>query len=111
MGFDAQIQRTATRAVERFANCTVTAQLGGVGVSSFRAIFDDNVEVVSPYQIDQVSFKPQIAALSADIAAISGSTTFDIKRDSETESKVYSFDGKPRPDGSGLTLVYLAVKK
>ena len=107
---DAQ-RRADANLLASFANCTVTVQLGGVGVSSFRAIFDDSVEVVSPYQIDQTSFKPQMTALSTDISAISGSTSFDILRDNETESKIYSFDGKPRPDGSGLTLVYLAVKK
>ena len=111
MGFNSRIATANTTALTTFANCAVIALLHDVETVTFRAIFDDSVEVASAYQEDQVIFKPAMTALSTDIAAISGAQTFEILRDGETESKVYAFDGKPRPDGSGLTLVLLAVKR
>lgn len=111
MEFNSRIATANTTALTSFANCAVTALLHDVETVTFRAIFDDSVEVVSPYEENQVTFKSAITALSTDIAAIAGAQTFEILRDGETESKVYTFDGKPRPDGSGLTLVLLAVKR
>lgn len=111
MSFNSRIATANTTALGLFANATVTALLHEVATTTFRAIYDDSVEVVSPYQEDQVIFKPAMTALSTDIAAIAGAQTFEILRDGETESKIYAFDGKPRPDGSGLTLVLLAVKR
>jgi len=111
MGFDDITAADAAIFISEFANCTVTGQLAGVGVRTFRAIFDDSASVASPYEMDQTEFKPQMTALSADISAIAGAQTFDITRDGETEGKRYCFDGKPRPDGAGLTVVFLAVNK
>lgn len=101
--------RTALLAA--FANASVTALLHGVEVHTFRAIVDDNVEVFSNFEEQQTMFKPELTALSSDITAIAGVQSFDILRDAETEVKRYAFDGKPTPDGAGLTRVFLAVKK
>ena len=94
-----------------FANCAVTAQQEPEGLLEFRGVFDDQVETVSPYELDRVELKPQLTALSSNILLLARVSVFEILRDGEAEAKRYSFDGKPRPDGSGLTLAILAAKK
>jgi len=111
MGFNDLISRSNGKTLATFANCTVTGQLAGVGVRTFRAILDINQEVASEYEMNQYAPQPQLTALSADIGAIAGVQTFDVTRDGESEGKRYSFNGKPRPDGAGLTVVLLAEKK
>lgn len=100
-----------TAMIETLANCTVSALLYEVETVSFRAIFRDNVEVSSGYELEQIILKPQLMATSANIAALAGAQTFNILRDGETETKRYAFDGKPQPAHSGLVRVLLAVKK
>lgn len=111
MGFNDNLARVNNTALARFANCTVTPLLHGTPAGSFRAIFDDSVEVINTYETEQIMFKPGMTALSTDITEISAAGTFDILRDGDSETKRYAFDGKPRPDGAGLTRVFLAVKK
>jgi hypothetical protein len=97
--------------IDEFANATVTVTLTGVAVQTFRAIFDESVEVISPYQSERANFKPQLAALTSNIAVIDSSMVFEVLKDGESETRRCSFDGKPRPDGSGLSMVFLAGKK
>lgn len=110
MNFNDLVAEEAQIIIDIFANCTVTARLHEVETAAFRAIFDDRVDFSSPFEVEQLNLKPGMTALAADIDAASGHS-FDILRDGETAAKSYSFDGKPRPSGPGLTLVPLAVKR
>lgn len=92
-------------AIQELANCTVYAKLEGVVVADFPGIFDEAAEAISPYESERLIIKPAVTAASSDMAGITSAHVLQI-RDVE-----YKFDGKPRPDGHGLTVVYLGVKK
>jgi hypothetical protein len=109
MGFNDLTTTNAPRTLARFANADVSVTLAGVGVRTFRAIFDQVNEPVS-IEMQQTNTKPSITCLSADMAGVTGSHVLDITRDADGVSRQYKFDGKPRPDGAGFTLVYLGRK-
>jgi hypothetical protein len=93
------------------ANCTVTARLAGVAVATFRGIFDEKAEPVQPYESERLMLRPVVTVLTGDLAGIDSSHALEITRDGGLQGQSYTFDGKPSPDGEGLTLVALAVKK
>jgi len=88
-----------------FANVDVTITLGGVLVRNIRGIFDESSEVVSPYEASQISLKPAVTIQDSDFLGVTSANVLTIR------DKNYQFDGKPRPDGNGFTLIYLQVKK
>ena len=92
--------------IQEFANCTVTPRLVGVAVKEpFPGIFDESAAPVQAYEAERVMFKPLVTVSSTDFNGIDSKHTLEIR------GKEYTFDGKPRPDGAGLTVVTLAVKK
>ena len=96
--------------MDMFANCDVSVKLSEVQVLSFRAIFDISSDSAAAFQSDLVVFKPSLTGISSDVAQISSAHVMDIARDGLPGSKQYKFDGKPRPDGAGLTVVHLGEK-
>lgn len=96
----------ATFAIEEAANCTVTARLDGVPVCEpFSGIFDEHAQVAQPWESERAIVKPALTVTDASLAGITSAHTLEIR------GVEYKFDGKPQPDGTGLTVVYLGVKR
>lgn len=105
MGFNALINKCNQVAVTKFTNVTATITLNGIVVKTIPGIFDEAAEVVSSYESERLITKPAVTVASVDLEGIASAHVLQI-RDVE-----YKFDGKPRPDGHGLTIIYLGVKK
>ncbi len=105
MSFDDLIGKCNTVASRTFANVDVTISLDGLLVRNIRGIFDESSEVVSPFESSQVVIKPAVTVNDTDFIGITSENALTIR------GKDYRFDGKPRPDGHGFTLIYLQVKK
>lgn len=105
MSFEALIGRCNQTAVGRFANVDVLITLSGVPVRNIRGIFDEFSEVVSPFEAEQVQIKPVLSVQDSDFTGITSANVLTIR------DKDYRFDSKPRPDGHGMTLIYLAGKR
>ncbi len=106
MSFGALIVKCNTVSIGAFANVDVSISLDGLLVrDDIRGIFDESSEVVSPYEASQIVFKPAVSVQDSDFSGITSANVLTIR------GKDYRFDGKPRPDGNGFTLIYLQVKK
>lgn len=105
MSFDALIEKCNGSSIRAFANVDVRLTLNGVYVRNIRGIFDEFSEVVSPFEMSQMQIKPVLNVQDSDFNGITSEYTLTIR------NKNYQFDGKPRPDGHGMTLIYLAGKK
>jgi hypothetical protein len=93
-------------AIRELANCTVAITLEGVVVADgIPGIFNEAAEVVSPYDSERAITKPAVTVATGDFAGITSQHVLKIR---EVE---YKFDGKPRADIDGMTVVYLGVKK
>lgn len=97
--------------MDLFGNCDVSITLSEVTVKSFRGIFDQSNEVVSPYESDRLVARPIVSVLDSDFEGTTSAHVLLIKLDREAIGKDYKFDGKPRPDSAGLTIIHLAEKK
>ena len=105
MSFTSLIDRCNQSAINRFANADIVISLSGVEVKTVRGIFDESNEVASPFESDRIQFKPAVSLSDSDMAGITSAHTLTIS------GKAYQFDGKPRPDGHGMTLIYLTGKR
>lgn len=111
MGFNERISGANATAIARFANCTATVNLYGVPTRLFRGVLDLESQMASPFEGGHLASKPAITAGTSELTDLPNGTSLDILRDGEAVSKEYSPDGKARPDGAGLHLLYLTVKK
>lgn len=83
----------------------VIISLFGVVIKTISGIFDLTSEAVSPFEASNRIGKPSVTLLDSDIENITSEYTLTIR------NKDYCFDGKPMPDGHGMTLIYLQGKK
>jgi hypothetical protein len=105
MSFDALIEKCNDSSIRAFANVDVRLTLSGVYVRNTRGIFDEFSESVSPFEMSQMQIKPTLSIQDKDFAGITSEYTLTIN------GKNYQFDGKPRPDGHGMTVMYLTGKR
>ena len=105
MSFDSLVDNCNRVSLGHFGNVDVLISLTGAAVKTIRGIFDENSEVVSPFETERVQIQPAVTVLSSDLESITSNHLLTIR------GKNYSFDGKPRPDGHGFTLIYLTGKK
>lgn len=96
--------------MDMFGNCDVSIMLSGVLVKSIRGIYDQSNEMVSPYESDRLVTRPHVAVLDTAFIGVTSGHVLKLKKDNEITVKDYKLDGAPRPDGAGLTVVYLGVK-
>jgi hypothetical protein len=96
--------------MDMFANCDVSITLSGALVKSIHGIFDQSNEVVSPFESDRIIVKPLLTVLDKDFTDVTSANVLTITRDGATSGKDYKLDGKPRPDGAGMTIIHLAEK-
>jgi hypothetical protein len=105
MGFNELINKGTQNAFLRLSNVDVVIQFGGVPLKTIRGVFDEDSQSVSPYEASQMQIKPAVSVQTSDFTGIDSSHTFMIS------NREYRLDGKPRPDGAGLTIIYLSAKK
>lgn len=112
MSFDSLVDKCNRVSLGHFGNADVVITLTGAAVNTIRGIFDENSEVVSPFETERVQIQPALTVLSSELESITSNHLLTVRPDrSPGVSKNYSFDGKPRPDGHGFTLIYLTGKK
>lgn len=105
MSFDSLVDRCNRISLGHFGNVDVLISLTGAAVKTIRGIFDESSEVVSPFDTERVQIQPAVTVLSSEMDGITSNHLLTIN------GKNYSYDGKPRPDGHGFTLIYLIGKK
>jgi hypothetical protein len=115
MGFNELIEKTNTRSIARFANVTVTARLSGAVTAQFLGICNENAEVVAPFQAEATTFKTTLTAASSDMDGVTSGHVLTMEHLADStwslNGREFRFEGKPRPDGVGLTTTFLTVKK
>lgn len=81
-----------------------TLKLAGVAVGDpVAGLFDESVEVVSPYNVEEVVLRPAVTFPSSGVVGIDKKHTIT-RNSTGTEYRVY---GDPRPDGAGMTRFFL----
>lgn len=105
MSFDALIEKSNTVSMGAFSNVNVRLSLNGVYVRNIRGIFDEFSEVVSPFDTSKLQIQPVVSIQDQDYQGISSEYTLTIRE------KNYQLDGKPSPDGHGMTVIYLQGKR
>lgn len=81
---------------------TFTVKLAGATVATVSGLFDEAVEVVSPYETDTVVVRPAASFQSGAVAAFGRSHTFT----RDKTGVAYKAFGDPQPE-MGLTRIFL----